>query len=190
LESWKVGALLSGVLLLPAFAQEPATRRIELAKTPAAQILEEEGNTVRVSGFVESTQVNATGIHFLRFRDSEFTCVTFARHVKDFPGGPPSEAYKEKWIEVTGLIENYRGKPQIKLTLPDQVKIIEAPAPPPVAQTPPPAKPPVDAPDKEAGKPKTGDPAPVVKAPEAKPGRVVEIIDGVEALDWRKYFPE
>lgn len=191
---------LASLFSFSSFSQDSvASKRIELSKTSSEQILQDEGNTVAITGFVKSTQVNAAGIHFLEFKDNAFSCVTFARNVKNFPDGPPSEVYKEKWVEVTGPIEKYRGQAQMQLASPDQVKIIDAPAPPAMTEKVPAgsedqtALNASEAPKTEA--PKTEEPAaeaitPVVAAPPAQPGRVVEVIDGVEALDWRTFFPE
>ena len=171
----------------PRLSAQEATKLMKLTERSTAELLEDEGEKVRVLGFVDETRKNATGIHFLEFKDSDFVCVTFARYAKEFEG-PPSEIYKEKWLEVTGEIENYRGNPQIKLLTPDQVKIVPGPPPPkPVVEV---AK--TDGkgePGEEEEKPKEEEVKPVVAKKEPE-GPVVEIIDGVQALDWRKYFPE
>lgn len=182
---------LFALCLLPSntFSQEDASTLIELETTPAAKILESEGEKATVRGFVEDTNTNATGIHFLNFRNSEFVCVTFARYLSAFEKGP-AEAYLEKWIEVTGEIENYRGSPQIKLLSPDQVKIIDRPAPAkaPELTEEAPSEDPAMA-DTENAEPD----APEVKAvgdvemEDIPPG--TEVVNGVPALDWRKYFP-
>lgn len=154
-----------------------------LSETNSNKLLEAEGDTVKVKGFVESTNKNTTGIQFLQFKDIDFQCVTFARYVRLFEK-PPIDLYKEKWIEVTGEIENYRGKPQIKLTSPDQITILKQPAPvakKTVNTEPPPAE---KKPEKVA--------TPIQQVVKKKPAPkepVLEEIDGVPAIDWRKYFP-
>ena len=173
-----------------AASQEDASTLIDLDTTPAARILEKEGEKATVRGFVEDTHTNATGIHFLNFRNSEFVCVTFARYLSAFEKGP-AEDYLEKWIEVTGEIEDYRGSPQIKLLSPDQVRIIDKPAPakaPDLTETDAPTEDPAMG-DTESGEPD----APEVKAVgdvemEDIPSGT-EVVNGVPALDWRKYFP-
>lgn len=174
-----------------AISQEEASTLIDLETTPAAKILESEGEKATVRGFVEDTNTNATGIHFLNFRNSEFVCVTFARYLSAFEKGP-ADAYLDKWIEVTGEIENYRGSPQIKLLSPEQVKIIDKPAP---AETPditntddaPPADPAMA--DTGSNQPDTPEVKAVgdVEMEDIPPG--TEVVNGVPALDWRKYFP-
>ncbi len=170
------------------FAQEEAADRpvVQLEGVTIGELLQREGESVTVRGFVESTRTNAAGIHFLQFRGSEFVCVTFARFVKEFEEGPPSEIYADKWLEVSGEIEDYRGTPQIKLLSPGQVRVIDAPPPPPpaVAEMEDERE---EMPEAEEEKPEDVSPVVVESAPG---GPVVEVIDGVRALDWRKYFPE
>ena len=165
---------------------QDATRLFKLGEAESAKILETEGESVRVMGYVESTRTNATGIHFLHFQDADFVCVTFPQFLDQFGEEPPSKQYAEKWIEVSGEIQNYRGTPQIRLTSPDQVKLIAAPpVPKPVVEEPEKV---ADPKEEETEVPKPEE-APKPKE-EKKTGPVLEVIDGVEALDWRKYFPE
>ncbi|MDF1814467.1 MAG: hypothetical protein P1V20_19835 [Verrucomicrobiales bacterium] len=168
-------------------AQEPVLKLIDLGKVPAEKILEDEGETVRVRGFVTSTSTNATGINFLDFKDTDFVCVTFGRFVSNFTDGPPAEVYKEKWIEVSGEIQNYRGAPQIRVESPEQVKILAEPPPPPPEPDPSPEMAKEEKKEEVVKKP---EPEPEVAPEKAEKGRELEVIDGVPALDWRKYFPE
>lgn len=179
--------LINLTLLNLAYSQD-AKRLFVLSETSADKMLEVEGETVRVKGFVETTNKNATGIHFLNFKGPDFQCVTFARYVRNFEK-PPMDLYKEKWIEVTGEIQNYRGNPQIRLTDPTQVKILDQPAPvKQVATTTTPSQP------KEEEEKPTSEKAivevePVVEEPPKPNEPVVEVINGVPAIDWRQYFP-
>ena len=188
----KVLLVLAILILIQVGQSQEASRLFTLSETTSDKLLEIEGDTVRVKGFVESGNTNATGINFLVFKDSSFQCITFARYTRNFKDGLPVDLYAEKWIEVTGKMENYRGNPQIKLTDPKQVKIIKAPAPvvpevkPSVAET-------------EATEPDVEKKAEVVEPaaseePEAETkvedkGPKLEVVNGVEAVDWRLYFP-
>ncbi len=180
-------------------AQEPAPAKlILLAETPAEKILDkyEEGDAIRVQGYVERTHINATGIHFVNFKDNSFECVTFARFLTAFPDAKgPADLYLEKWIEVSGPLENYRGNPQIKITSPDQVTVIDKPTPT-EPDTPAPAEddtadePGIEemaAEDKEDDSPESVVPALSTAATPDTPA--LEEVDGVPAIDWRKYFP-
>lgn len=178
-------SLLSSVVLVlscaSSLAQDPATPPPPIPAEQADQLMALEGETRTVSGFVAKTRTNVTGIHFLEFRDSSFVCVVFPRFLDHFAGGTPSELYQDKHLEVTGPIEVYRGQPQIKLERSDQVRIVEAPPPPPA---PPPAPEPA----------KPDEPAPVAKSdPQSAtppPTPQLEVVDGKPALDWRLFFPE
>jgi hypothetical protein len=155
---------------------EPAVVPVTESETLSAR----EGQETLVQGRVSRTRVNSSGIHFLEFEDTPFVCVTFAQQVAAFPDGPPSEIYKDQWVRVRGRIEQFRGAPQIKLAAPDQIEVIPAPAaePAPVAM-------PVT--------PENPEPAPVAAAPAAPAPAVpsgAETVDGIPALDWRKFFPE
>ena len=52
-----------------------------------------------------------------------FTAVIFASRFEAFPS-KPEEHYRGKRVRVTGLIKEYRGKPEIVLESPDQIEVI------------------------------------------------------------------
>ena len=159
---------------------------VDLTTTSLEQILEDEGEIIRVKGFVASTRTNATGIHFLEFKNTEFVCVTFGRQLGAFTEGAPSEIYRDKWLEVTGEIEKYRGLPQIRLTSPDQVKVLDEPKPvDPPKETPPVIE---EVTSNEVEVEVVTKPTPPLNS--SVNGRELEVVDGVPAVDWRKYFPE
>ena len=89
-------------------AQGASDDALVVPASDAAALEAHDGEAVIVTGFVEETRVNATGIHFLNFKDSEFVCVTFAQQVKGFTDGPPSEVYREQWVAVSGTLEKAR----------------------------------------------------------------------------------
>jgi len=51
-----------------------------------------------------------------------FTAVIFASDLKKFPP-KPDQFYRNKNVQVTGTIKEYKGKPEIILKEPDQIKI-------------------------------------------------------------------
>lgn len=172
--------------LLPLLAAAQDGEIPTLAATDTSELMAQEGQKVRVTGFIGSTGKSPTGIHFLNFAGSEFQCVTFAREVSAFPDGAPADVFEGKQVAVVGELQVYRGSPQIRLESPDQIKITadsppeKAPEPEPTEtmETPePPVEPAEPAPEPE---PDT--------APESDDG--LEVVDGVPAIDWRKYFPE
>lgn len=186
---------LAAIVIIPLhLSGQTASKLVDLQEVSKEQLLEDEGKTLRIKGFVERTNSNATGINFLNFKGSDFQCITFARYIRNFDEGAPVDIYKETWIEVTGVIENYRGNPQIKLTDPKQVKILPAPKPPKpvvITKTQPTSTDQTKKDTEQAEEEADAATVPIVNL-KPEPGEkapVVEIIDGVPALDWRTYFP-
>jgi endonuclease/exonuclease/phosphatase family metal-dependent hydrolase len=85
------------------------------------------GETVYVSGKI----INVGGtdrITFLNFdteRPPGFVVVIFNANLEKFPG-KLKDLYENKIIEVRGLVTSYRDKPQVVVTRPDQIKILDA----------------------------------------------------------------
>jgi hypothetical protein len=81
------------------------------------------GKTVTVKGFVADVYKSekVAYLNFIeKFPDNPFTAVIFASKFNDFP---EIEKYKLKDVEVTGRVSVFRGKPQIILESPSQIKI-------------------------------------------------------------------
>jgi endonuclease/exonuclease/phosphatase family metal-dependent hydrolase len=82
---------------------------------------------------------NIGKITFLNFDAAKgFTAVIQEKSYKNFTI-PPEKTYNQKLVRVRGLISEYRNKPQIEITSPDQIRIVDekdaAPiAPPPAAK--------------------------------------------------------
>ena len=85
------------------------------------------GETVYVSGKI----INVGGterITFLNFdteRPPGFVVVIFNANLDKFPG-KLKDLYENKIIEVRGLVTSYRDKPQVVVTRPDQIKVLDA----------------------------------------------------------------
>ena len=91
------------------------------------------GKKAVVYGKVTSAkEVEKSGISFLDLDGQKFTVVCWKESYGKFEGGQsPAKLYKGKDIEVTGEIFEYKGKggkgsaqPEIKLTGPEQIKVI------------------------------------------------------------------
>lgn len=81
------------------------------------------GKTVTVKGFVADIYQSekVAYLNFVeKYPNNPFTAVIFARVFNDFPD---IEKYRNKDIEVTGRISVYKGKPQIILENPSQIKM-------------------------------------------------------------------
>jgi hypothetical protein len=93
----------------------------------SAQAKDHVGETATVCGRVADARYQETGSHvtFLDFDkpypEHMFTAFLPAQNRAKF--GTPEKDYKDKEICVTGKIEDYRGKPEIVLTDPQQIKL-------------------------------------------------------------------
>ena len=82
------------------------------------------GKAVTVRGRVVRTGQSGGGTSFLNFSERHFGVVSFPSD-RAFFRLDPSTLYKDKLIEITGTIEQYEDQYQIKLSHPDQVKVLE-----------------------------------------------------------------
>jgi len=128
-----LGAFLLGFSLC--LAEEKPTADPAKPKPPIVKVVEVKkiaelvGKEATISGKVTRTGKSKSGIHFLNFANFSFVVVCFPDAVAKFKEGGPAELYRDQTIEVTGKIEVYRKKHQIKLASPDQIKIIPAAVP-------------------------------------------------------------
>ena len=92
------------------------------------------GQKAIVSGRVSNAHESTKGITFLTLEGGKFTVVCWKESYSRFEGGSPAKLYKDKTIEVTGDIFEYKGKDgktkgqlEIKLRDPAQVRIVKDP---------------------------------------------------------------
>jgi len=94
---------------------------------PSAQAKDHVGETATVCGRVADARYQETGSHvtFLNFDkpypDHTFTAFIPAENRSKF--GAPEKEYLNQEACVTGKIQDYRGKPEIILTDPQQIKL-------------------------------------------------------------------
>lgn len=132
----KRSRLLGFVFTLPtlvvsahiASAEEPPIRDAEgrpvVSWEMAAQVL---GKTAFVVGKVERIG-HARTIHFLNFHPTDrdkFTAVIFDPQMSNFPGRL-EDLYEGKLVKLRGVVSSYRNVPQIVLSSPKQIEVIEA----------------------------------------------------------------
>jgi hypothetical protein len=123
---WAVGSWL---VFAPRGAEGDAK---PIKASNVVELRDQVGREVTVHGTVGSTGVSSrSGHQFLNFANSELTAVCFAPDVAKFTEGKPADVFKGKRVELTGKLEVYRGKLQIKLGTPEQIKVVDFPAPPP-----------------------------------------------------------
>ena len=80
---------------------------------------------VTVYGRVRRTAKAGSGHHFLNFHDTELSVICMAADVAKFEKGGPAELFDGKDVEVSGRLEKYRGKLQIRVLRPEQVRVID-----------------------------------------------------------------
>ena len=117
--------LLLSAIAVPAltFADDAAT--IYLAADKTEELMAKDGQKITVYGETHGSGKSSSGMNFVNFKGAEFYLVTFKSDVDEFEDGEPADVYDEKRLAVTGLVSIYKEKPQIKLTSPDQVRILE-----------------------------------------------------------------
>ena len=106
-----------------------------IPSTDEAALKAAVGKTATVRGKVTRAHAWDGGITFLNL-DGRFTVVCFKKNLGKFPS-PPEKIYEHKTIEVTGMVSLHKEKPQIEISSPDQVKVVDA-APAPAAPAAPP----------------------------------------------------
>lgn len=110
------------VSLSPSIADES---QIYLKAGDTDAILEKEGQKCIVYGNTKNSSKSASGTSYVNFDGAEFYLVTFKSDLDGFEDGEPHEAFDGKRIAVEGVISIYKDRPQIKLTAPGQVRILE-----------------------------------------------------------------
>jgi hypothetical protein len=109
--------LFSIVTLEPAFADQPST----IADTDAAAHV---GQTVTVEGLVAVVYKSPKGGYFLDFENAYpsevFSGVVFAPSAAQFGD---LTSYRGERVQITGQIRLYKGKPEIILETPDQLRL-------------------------------------------------------------------
>lgn len=124
----KRAAVLPLLLLAWYGSASASPDKLYLAANETEALMAKEGQIVVVHGFVEGSAKSPSGTNFVNFKDAEFFLVTFKSDLGQFPDGEPSDLYEGKRLAVEGAISVYQGKPQIKLTDPAQVTVLEADA--------------------------------------------------------------
>jgi endonuclease/exonuclease/phosphatase family metal-dependent hydrolase len=85
------------------------------------------GRMAFVSGTVERI-VHRGRVHIMEFADGGvhgFEGVVFDQYMDEFPKSL-EELYAKKTVRLHGVVDTFRGKPQIRLTSPDQAELIDS----------------------------------------------------------------
>jgi hypothetical protein len=136
-----------------------------------------EGQKVVVYGETAESGKSPSGTNFVNFKGSEFYLIAFKSDLEPFSAGEPADFFDGKRLAVTGVISIYQGKPQIKLTSPDQVRILKE------GEIFPPEKPKESA-DNTEGRSKNAVVASADSPETAEPEKPKE----TPPVDWKKFF--
>lgn len=112
-------------------SSESETPRI-LARNVVA-LRQQVGKQATVYGLIDRTGKSKSGHQFLNFANSEFTATILSPDVGKFVDGAPVDLYANKQVEVTGKVELFKGKVQIRLQEPSQIRLFTPPAPAEIA---------------------------------------------------------
>jgi endonuclease/exonuclease/phosphatase family metal-dependent hydrolase len=103
---------------------DPAEGRPQIQWQDARQFV---GKLAFVAG--EVTDVNTAGritfVNFDRQRPARFAGVIFQENLANFPK-PPAEMYAGKIVRIRGVVSTFRDQPQIIVTKPDQIEVLDA----------------------------------------------------------------
>lgn len=129
------GLLLAAVLSELCEAGEPTPAAKKIKPAEAAQHI---GETCEIEMDVRSSRRGDRPISFLNsekdFGDKKnFTVVILEEGLAKFNKSgiaKPEKHFAGKRIRVTGTVEEYRGRPQIRADEPRQIEIVEPPTPP------------------------------------------------------------
>lgn len=102
---------------------EAGTKRVKATST--LELRELVGQEVTVYGSIESTGKSSSGHQFLNFLGKQLSVFCGKDAVEKFKDGKPAELYANKDIEVTGSLSLFNGKLQLKLTSPENIRILE-----------------------------------------------------------------
>lgn len=125
--------VLFGTFLLPGCGKENSVAESRLHVSESGKLAALEGQDVVVYGKADANKVSGgSAHHFLNFSGSDFSVMCPSEFVAGFPEGGPANLFRDKLVEIRGTLKLHRGKPQITLTSPDQIKeLSSAPKPKP-----------------------------------------------------------
>ena len=121
-------SLMVVALLSVTLARESRVQRTRLKATNTVTLKQHVGQEVTVHGRVESTGKSSSGHQFLNFQGKQVSVMCPSNLIAKFRGGAPADVYRGKTIEVTGQLQLYKGKLQLKLTDPQNIKELQATA--------------------------------------------------------------
>lgn len=116
------------ILLVNSYAQNTtkpdSVKAVKIIKTDSVKAY--VGKEVIVKGTVSEVTILKSGLTYLnidgKFPDNKFTALVFKRDAEPFGD---LKVWEKKKVELTGKIDDYKGKAQMILTKPDQIKAVK-----------------------------------------------------------------
>ena len=102
---------------------DSAPKRVKATST--LELRDLVGQEVTAYGSVESTGKSSSGHQFLNFSGKQLSVFCGKDDVAKFKDGKPADLYANKEVEVPGTLSLFNGKLQLKLTTPENIRILE-----------------------------------------------------------------
>lgn len=85
------------------------------------------GKNLTVCGYVEKVGQSKSGITFINYaeKDSPYTGVIYAKDSINFTEYKPKDFLMGKQVCISGVVSLFKGKPQIVISSPKQIRIQE-----------------------------------------------------------------
>ncbi len=104
-------------------AASPAKAPPRIKATQTAVLRDLVGQPVTAYGKVARTGKSNSGHHFLNFAQSELSVFCHKDDVARFPDDGPADRYRGQEVEVTGRLELFDSRLQIRVREPSQIKV-------------------------------------------------------------------
>ena len=86
------------------------------------------GESVTVTGVVVSTGSSKAGHQFLNFANRDFYVFCPKDSLREYDGEGPARRFDQQRIKVSGKLERFSGRLQIRVTSPDQIQLADVAA--------------------------------------------------------------
>ena len=117
------GFVILGFTFLGHAGAKEAAPPPKVAANNHAKVKSLAGKTVTLFGKISRANQSKSGNHFLNFYSSDVTIFCAKKDATKFKSGGPAKLFANKEVEVTGKLESYKGKPQIKIISPQQIRL-------------------------------------------------------------------
>ena len=117
--------ILFGLIVRFGVGRDGETKLKRVKASNAAELRALVGQEVTVYGTIESTGKSSSGHQFLNFYGKQISVFCGKDDVAKFKTGQPADVYRNKEIEVSGKLSLFKGKVQLKLTSPENIRLLE-----------------------------------------------------------------